>query len=212
MFLFLAMVIIGGRQSLAGCVTGAIGLTVVQQELINLAAYAQLGYGLVVVTAGVFAPTGLCPRAQARGRTGARFRDLSRPVFPGPPSAPDKRVSPHPALHECPLATLGMGAVLGSFAGRGLFVAEPCVEEPAWRGYARRERDAHDRRRVVIHLTTSAALRDVAPVFAPVIAAWQEIAASYSEGELELIVRFQRRAEEALRQQLTLMRHPHPDS
>jgi ABC-type branched-subunit amino acid transport system permease subunit len=25
MFLFLAMVIIGGRQSLAGCVTGAIG-------------------------------------------------------------------------------------------------------------------------------------------------------------------------------------------
>ena len=32
MFLLLAMVIIGGRQSLAGCVIGAIGLTVVQQE------------------------------------------------------------------------------------------------------------------------------------------------------------------------------------
>ena len=46
MFLLLAMVIIGGRQSLAGCVIGAIALTVVQQELINLAAYAQLGYGL----------------------------------------------------------------------------------------------------------------------------------------------------------------------
>ena len=45
MFLLLAMVIIGGRQSLAGCVIGAIGLTVVQQELVNLAAYAQLGYG-----------------------------------------------------------------------------------------------------------------------------------------------------------------------
>ena len=49
MFLLLAMVIIGGRQSLAGCVIGAVGLTVVQQELVNLAAYAQLGYGLVVV-------------------------------------------------------------------------------------------------------------------------------------------------------------------
>jgi branched-chain amino acid transport system permease protein len=59
MFLLLAMVIIGGRQSLAGCVTGAIALTVVQQELINLAAYAQLGYGLVVVAVVVFAPTGL---------------------------------------------------------------------------------------------------------------------------------------------------------
>jgi branched-chain amino acid transport system ATP-binding protein/branched-chain amino acid transport system permease protein len=59
MFLLLAMVIIGGRQSLAGCVIGAIALTVVQQELINLAAYAQLGYGLVVVAVVVFAPTGL---------------------------------------------------------------------------------------------------------------------------------------------------------
>ena len=59
MFLLLAMVIIGGRQSLAGCVTGAVALTVVQQELVNLAARAQLGYGLVVVLVVVFAPTGL---------------------------------------------------------------------------------------------------------------------------------------------------------
>jgi branched-chain amino acid transport system permease protein len=59
MFLLLAMVIIGGRRSLAGCVIGAIVLTVIQQELTNLAAYAQLGYGLVVVAVVVFAPTGL---------------------------------------------------------------------------------------------------------------------------------------------------------
>jgi branched-chain amino acid transport system permease protein len=59
MFLLLAMVIIGGRQSLAGCVAGAVGLTIVQQELVNLAARAQLGYGLVVVLVVVFAPTGL---------------------------------------------------------------------------------------------------------------------------------------------------------
>jgi branched-chain amino acid transport system permease protein len=59
MFLLLAMVIIGGRRSLAGCVTGAIVLTVAQQELINLAAYAQLGYGLLVVLVVVFAPSGL---------------------------------------------------------------------------------------------------------------------------------------------------------
>ena len=44
--------------------------------------------------------------------------------------------------------------------------------------------------------------------FAPVIAAWQDIAAGYTDAELELIVAFQRRAEAAMRQQLTLMRHP----
>jgi len=74
MFLLLAMVIIGGRQSLAGCVIGALGLTVVQQELINLAAYAQLGYGLVVVAVVVFAPTGLVgipSRIRARWRSPA---------------------------------------------------------------------------------------------------------------------------------------------
>jgi branched-chain amino acid transport system permease protein len=59
MFLLLAMVIIGGRQSLAGCVIGAVGLTIAQQELTNLSAYAQLGYGLVVVAVVVFAPAGL---------------------------------------------------------------------------------------------------------------------------------------------------------
>jgi branched-chain amino acid transport system permease protein len=59
MFLLLAMVIIGGRRSLAGCVTGAVALTIAQQELINLAAYAQLGYGLLVVLVVVFAPSGL---------------------------------------------------------------------------------------------------------------------------------------------------------
>ncbi len=93
MFLLLAMVIIGGRQSLAGCVIGAVGLTVVQQELINLAAYAQLGYGLVVVVVVVFAPTGLVGipgRAAAwyrrrRGRTGQAA--ALEPFRPLPPAA-----------------------------------------------------------------------------------------------------------------------------
>jgi branched-chain amino acid transport system permease protein len=71
MFLLLAMVIIGGRRSLAGCVAGAVVLTVVQQELINLAAYAQLGYGLVVVLVVVFAPAGL---VGIPGQLAARYR------------------------------------------------------------------------------------------------------------------------------------------
>lgn len=77
MFLLLAMVIIGGRQSLVGCLIGAVGLTVIQQELLNLATYAQLGYGLVVVAVVVFAPTGLVGipariRDASRRRTGTR--------------------------------------------------------------------------------------------------------------------------------------------
>ena len=73
MFLLLAMVIIGGRRSLAGCVIGAVALTVVQQELINLSAYAQLGYGLVVVAVVVFAPAGL---VGIPGRLAAQYRHL----------------------------------------------------------------------------------------------------------------------------------------
>jgi DNA-binding MarR family transcriptional regulator len=79
-------------------------------------------------------------------------------------------------------------------------------------GYARRERDPHDRRRVVIHLSPDTANRDVAPVIAPVFAAWQKIAASYTDVELELIAGFQRRAETAMCHQLALMRHPQPDT
>ncbi len=75
MFLLLAMVIIGGRQSLAGCVTGAIGLTIAQQELVNLAARAQLGYGLLVVLVVVFAPTGL---AGVPSRVSGRLRRRHR--------------------------------------------------------------------------------------------------------------------------------------
>ncbi|MFG2007120.1 ATP-binding cassette domain-containing protein [Spirillospora sp. NPDC048911] len=59
MFLLLAMVVIGGRQSLVGCVVGAVGLTLIREQLVDYPTYAQLGFGLVVVLMVVFAPTGL---------------------------------------------------------------------------------------------------------------------------------------------------------
>ncbi|MFI6335725.1 ATP-binding cassette domain-containing protein [Streptomyces sp. NPDC050535] len=59
MFILLAMVIIGGRRSLAGCVVGAVGLTLIREWLSDFSTYAQLGYGVVVVLMVVFAPTGL---------------------------------------------------------------------------------------------------------------------------------------------------------
>ncbi len=59
MFLLLAMVIIGGRRSLVGCVVGAIGLSLIREALADFATSAQLAYGIVVVLTVVFAPTGL---------------------------------------------------------------------------------------------------------------------------------------------------------
>jgi len=59
MFLLLAMVIIGGRSSIVGCVVGAVGLALIREALLDASAFAQLGYGLVVVLVVVFAPDGL---------------------------------------------------------------------------------------------------------------------------------------------------------
>ena len=59
MFLLLAMVIIGGRQSIVGCVIGAVALSLLREALVDFSVYAQLGFGLVVVLMVVFAPTGL---------------------------------------------------------------------------------------------------------------------------------------------------------
>ncbi|MFD1824639.1 MULTISPECIES: ABC transporter permease subunit [Mumia] len=77
MFLLLAMVIIGGRQSIIGCVIGAVVLSFAREWLIDFSTYAQLGYGTVVVLAVVFAPTGLAGipdrvRALRRGKPADR--------------------------------------------------------------------------------------------------------------------------------------------
>ena len=73
MFLLLAMVIIGGRQSLVGCVVGAIALSVLREVLVDYPSYAQVAYGSVVVLTVVFAPTGL---AGLPGRIAALLRRL----------------------------------------------------------------------------------------------------------------------------------------
>lgn len=73
MFLLLAMVIIGGRRSLVGCVVGAVSLVLIREALVDFAVYAQLGYGTVVVLMVVFAPTGLAGIPE-RIRTALRRR------------------------------------------------------------------------------------------------------------------------------------------
>jgi DNA-binding MarR family transcriptional regulator len=73
-------------------------------------------------------------------------------------------------------------------------------------GYVRRERDGRDRRRVVVHLVVDKALHDVAPVFLPLIRDCQQLAADYSDDELQLILAFYRRMEQVIRDHVVRLR------
>ncbi len=73
-------------------------------------------------------------------------------------------------------------------------------------GFVRRERDAADRRRVVIYLNVPRAVGTVAPVFGPMMGAWQRMAARYSDDELRLIVGFYGQMEQIIREHLARLR------
>ena len=75
-------------------------------------------------------------------------------------------------------------------------------------GYVRRERDPKDRRRVVIRLVLQRALRDVAPVFLPLVQSWQGVVARYTDDELRLIVEFYGQMEQVIRDHLVRLRGP----
>jgi DNA-binding transcriptional ArsR family regulator len=73
-------------------------------------------------------------------------------------------------------------------------------------GFVRRERDARDRRRVVIRLVRERALSDIAPVFLPMVRALQDVAGRYTDDELQLIVGFYGRMEQVFRDHLARLR------
>jgi DNA-binding MarR family transcriptional regulator len=73
-------------------------------------------------------------------------------------------------------------------------------------GFVTRERDPHDRRRVVVQIVLERALKDVATVFLPMVRAWQQMAERYTDDELRLIVDFYMRMEEVLRDHLNRLR------
>jgi len=79
-------------------------------------------------------------------------------------------------------------------------------------GFVLRERDAADRRRVVVRLVTERALRDVASVFLPVLRAWLRLAEQFSDDELRLIVNFYGQMEQLLREHITRLREERPDT
>ena len=79
-------------------------------------------------------------------------------------------------------------------------------------GYVTRERDPHDRRRVVVTLSLDQAMRNVASVFLPVMRDWRELATRYSDDELRLIVDFYARMEQVFRNNLIRLRTEGRDS
>jgi len=102
MFLLLGMVIIGGRQSLIGCVVGAVGLFLVREALVDHPTVAQIGYGAVVVLVVVFAPTGLAglparvraavDRRRNRQGTAAQLQTFQPYEVPAAPATADETV------------------------------------------------------------------------------------------------------------------------
>jgi DNA-binding MarR family transcriptional regulator len=73
-------------------------------------------------------------------------------------------------------------------------------------GFVHRERDAADRRRVVVTIVLEKAVREVATLFAPMMAEWQELATRYSDDELRLIVEFYGQMEQIIRNHLARLR------
>src|SRR5215471_3245476 len=73
-------------------------------------------------------------------------------------------------------------------------------------GFVRRERDPHDRRRVVVRLSLDKAVSEVASVFAPMLRDWREMASRYSDDELRLIVDFYGQVEQVFRKHLIRLR------
>jgi DNA-binding MarR family transcriptional regulator len=73
-------------------------------------------------------------------------------------------------------------------------------------GFVRRERDPHDRRRVIINLGSGPGLAEIGPTFGPLVKAWRATAAGYSDEELHLLLEFQEQVAEIMRGQLARLR------
>jgi DNA-binding MarR family transcriptional regulator len=73
-------------------------------------------------------------------------------------------------------------------------------------GFVSRERDPADRRRVVITIAMEKAVGEVATLFAPMVAEWQQLVADYSDDQLRLIVEFYGQMEQVIRKHLARLR------
>jgi branched-chain amino acid transport system permease protein len=102
MFLLLAMVVIGGRDSIWGAVVGAALLITARDLLTGIQTYQQLAYGSLIVATVVFAPQGLAgAAAAARRRLGLTWPAIPIPIPRRAPrwAGPDQPSPPRSPVH-----------------------------------------------------------------------------------------------------------------
>jgi branched-chain amino acid transport system permease protein len=105
MFLLLAMVIIGGQDSIWGAIVGAALLIGARNLLTGIQTYQQLIYGALIVATVVFAPQGLAGAAVAlRRRLGVPWPSIRIPLpAPASPAAAEAGLRVHrPAAGSAP--------------------------------------------------------------------------------------------------------------
>ncbi len=59
---------------------------------------------------------------------------------------------------------------------------------------------------MIVNLNSGPSLREIGPTFGPLVKAWRATAAGYSDEELQLLLDFQRKLEEIVRDQLARLR------
>ena len=121
-----------------------------------------------------------------------------------------ERLKMNPTDMECldflnlmgPLSAGQLGDLTGLTSG----AVTALIDRLERAGYVQRERDAHDRRRVIVRRVPEKVKQEIAPAFAGKRQAWLDLCARYSEAELVVILDFLNGCKQMNRDQLTQLR------
>ena len=120
-----------------------------------------------------------------------------------------ERLGLHPTAWECLSLLCEQGPMpagrLAQLTGLTSGAVTGLVDRLEAAGFVRRQRDATDRRRVIVEPAPTA-VADVMPLFAPMLAEMRELNSSYTDDELRAVQRCLQGAADILRRQALLIR------
>jgi DNA-binding MarR family transcriptional regulator len=120
-----------------------------------------------------------------------------------------ERLGLHPTAWECLSLLFEHGAItagrLAELTGLTTGAVTGLVDRLEAAGYVRRQRDVHDRRRVIVEPVPEA-MRHCLPLFQPMLADMRRLHDRYSEGELATVVKCLDEAAEILRRHALAIR------